>query len=733
MSAHPKIVSWKAYSLALMLWMALSWFGVDHNLNTRVNALIQEKTAANEQSAVNLAQSISLTLNNLHSIPTLVARDGGVLSALSRFSINTPPSKSAAETQKKVWSDDPHLKTVDSYLGLVATSMNVDVAYIINEQGDCVASSNVGKPDSFVGTNYSNREYFQEAMAGNKGYQYAMGKKTNIPGLFFSAPAILEGRVVGVVVAKINLPALTHLVNQANSFITDEYGVIILARDQKLEMRSVPDAVIAGLSKEERIARYKLGDFPVLSINPWHGRWDALHRFDDEKQPLVLTDKLLEEDGIKVYAFTPIPEVIEFTKERLQLFLLFSIFGAITLQLIRARLILLRTRKQTEKQLKESEQRLLNMLNISPIGVRISSGQGRKVAFYNPRYAELIKNPDAMGDDPRRYYVRGEDYDEILNGLEHGTVVMNRRIQLNIPDGSTVWTLASYMPMQFNGENAVLAWFYDITPLKLTEEALHQAKLEAEAKGEKLQVLLESNKDDLDVANNIISHIMRSEGLKNPQIRYFQRPATQFSGDIIAAATDENGDLRIMLADVTGHGLQAALFLLPISRVFYSMVKRGFRTGEIAKEMNQTMREIAVTGRFIAAAVAHIKRDGSSIEIWNGGIPTAFHIRENGELHKFHSDHLPLGIIKTDKFDVTTEVFNSQAGAFLLCSDGLAEAESVSGEPFGDERLEAIVRTSKPDELFENILSSLETHLGGGVAHDDLSIVLVHSSTQHMN
>jgi len=45
---------------------------------------------------------------------------------------------------------------------------------------------------------------------------------------------------------------------------------------------------------------------------------------------------------------------------------------------------------------------------------------------------------------------------------------------------------------------------------------------------------------------------------------------------------------------------------LPLSRVFYSMVKRGFMTREIASKMNKTMREIAVTGRFIATAVAHI-------------------------------------------------------------------------------------------------------------------------------
>jgi serine phosphatase RsbU (regulator of sigma subunit) len=254
-------------------------------------------------------------------------------------------------------------------------------------------------------------------------------------------------------------------------------------------------------------------------------------------------------------------------------------------------------------------------------------------------------------------------------------------------------------------------------------------KREVERKNQELRVLHESEMDDLAVANNIMSHIMRSDGLSDPQIRYFQRPARQFSGDIIAAARDGNGDLRIMLADVTGHGLQAALYLLPVSRVFYSMVKRGFMTGDIAREMNQTMREIAVTGRFIAAAVAHITRDGSSIEIWNGGIPSAIYIQKNGELHKFPSQHLPLGVVNAKAFDAATEIYHAGlAGALLLCSDGLTEAENASGEPFGETRFETLIRSSPPEELFDNIISALETHLGGGIAHDDLSIVLAQCS-----
>lgn len=255
----------------------------------------------------------------------------------------------------------------------------------------------------------------------------------------------------------------------------------------------------------------------------------------------------------------------------------------------------------------------------------------------------------------------------------------------------------------------------------LVRGALEQ---ELEHKNQELLALHENDMEDMAVASNILSHIMRSDGLRDPQIRYFQRPTQQFGGDFIAAARDDNGDLRILLADVAGHGLQAALFLLPIFRVFHTMVKKGLPTCEIVAELNQTMREIAVPGRFIAAAVAHIARERSSVEIWNGGIPTAVYLQKNGEMHKFRSRHLPLGILDTDAFETTTEIFRVPKGMLLLGSDGLIEAENASGEPFGEARLETLLRASTPDKFFDNILSALETHLGEGVAHDDVSMVL---------
>ena len=124
----------------------------------------------------------------------------------------------------------------------------------------------------------------------------------------------------------------------------------------------------------------------------------------------------------------------------------------------------------------ENEQRLLDILNVSPIAVRIAVRQGREVVFYNPRYADMIKNIHTTGDDPSKYYVHLADYEAVLAEMAFGNTVINRQIELVIPDGSTVWTLASYMPMTYKGEAAVLGWFYDITERMETEELLLKQK-----------------------------------------------------------------------------------------------------------------------------------------------------------------------------------------------------------------------------------------------------------------
>jgi two-component system, sensor histidine kinase and response regulator len=555
-----RLLTWRVWIIAFLLWLSVSLFVTDLMLKTHINTLIKDKSAAISLQSANIAKSIASNLEDLHGIPTLVARDAGVLSALSRFGSDAP----ASTGQQRNWSKDAKLKALDGYLSLVGATMREDVVFVMNAAGDCIAASNAEQPESFVGTNYANRTYFREAMQGNKGYQYAMGKKTNIPGLFFSAPIILEGRNIGVVAAKINLSSLLHLIDQADAFIADEYGVITLSSNAGLEMRMLPDAAIAGLSSAERIARYKRDTFPLLSISPWPGNLGLLH-FDKETQPLVLNDITLPEKGTKVYVYKHIPEIIELSQDRLKIFLLLGLGGAGVFLLIRMRIILLSTRKQNDHQLKESEQRLLRILNLSPIAVRIALKSDQKVVFFNPRYADMIKNQSALGDNPKRYYVKDTDYQEILNELALGNAIINRQIELHIPDGSTVWVLASYMPILYQDAEANLGWFYDISNLKRTEAALQQARRDAEAASMAKSEFLANMSHEIRTPMNAIlgmAEILSETGLSADQKKYvgiFQNAGNsllELINDILDMSKVEAGQLEL---DNTDFSLEQAL------------------------------------------------------------------------------------------------------------------------------------------------------------------------------
>ncbi len=130
------------------------------------------------------------------------------------------------------------------------------------------------------------------------------------------------------------------------------------------------------------------------------------------------------------------------------------------------------------QQLRDNEQLLMDILQASPIAVRIAVDGGQKVLFANHSYEQLlgVSSGKALGVDPKLFYAHEEDYLEVLGKLSAGERIKDVQIELTIPGRGTRWTLATYVMFEFGGESAVLAWFYDITPLKLAEQALQSSE-----------------------------------------------------------------------------------------------------------------------------------------------------------------------------------------------------------------------------------------------------------------
>lgn len=265
MKNSPYKIVWVTALLAI-LGGASSYFIAHGYYRTRINELVAQETQNAQGDADDLADSIRRNLHYLSGIPDMLSHLIRVNKAVARFGADTAPSPLPFEEKKKRWTKDPAFNDLSRYLAIVQASLNADLIYVIDAAGDSMAGSNWDTPGTTIGTNYAERDFFKKNKAGQRGIQYAVGKTTHIAGLYFSSPVIINGKFMGAVVAKVDVPRLSFLTKLTDAFVTDRNGVIILAHDQPMEMKVLPDGALHNLPQRDIINYYQRGDFQALEI-----------------------------------------------------------------------------------------------------------------------------------------------------------------------------------------------------------------------------------------------------------------------------------------------------------------------------------------------------------------------------------------------------------------------------------------------------------------------------------
>ncbi len=230
---------------------------------------------------------------------------------------------------------------------------------------------------------------------------------------------------------------------------------------------------------------------------------------------------------------------------------------------------------------------------------------------------------------------------------------------------------------------------------------------------------------EISLAKNVMDKIIGLSNIDQNALRHWIMPAQHFSGDIIAATKTHSNKLYAFIADVAGHGLQAALMVLPISQIFYTMAETGCSIVSIAEELNYRVHQQIHTGGFVAATFIIIDTFSGTIEVWNGGNPPLIIMNHQGEiLHSWKSIHLPLGILNKEAFNAKTEIHTVKSDAQLfICSDGLLEAQGEDNKFFGPKKMISVLRKEPPEHRFTALVDAVKKHLGNQLAHDDISLV----------
>lgn len=314
-------------------WIAAAWGLADRYVDWQLNQLLRETETKLVQDMADIATGIERNLAIFHGVPAVIGRDATVrrsLAAALDADFKASPDPAARRTE---WQQQPLLAELNA--SLVRSVRNIralSVLWVIDPVGDCIASSNSQARESFVGINFADREYFKAAMEGWHGRQFAVGRATGIPGLYFSSPVEDGGKIVGTVAGKIDMPYLASWVNQANAFVTDVYGVIVLAQNPRMQMRALPSATVGRLSPKERADRYRREEIETIAITSWGDpAVPDLYRLEGSDVPFLVRSHALPTEDLTVTVLQAVPEVASRGADVRKYFALFAVLGTLSL------------------------------------------------------------------------------------------------------------------------------------------------------------------------------------------------------------------------------------------------------------------------------------------------------------------------------------------------------------------------------------------------------------------
>ncbi|MBI3222538.1 MAG: fused response regulator/phosphatase [Nitrosomonadales bacterium] len=253
--------------------------------------------------------------------------------------------------------------------------------------------------------------------------------------------------------------------------------------------------------------------------------------------------------------------------------------------------------------------------------------------------------------------------------------------------------------------------------ISVLERSLSEANAE-------LSVYHEASERDLDMARELMERVMTGSSMQVRGIESWVQPTTNLSGDMVITQRYLADRDYMLCADAMGHGLPAALPLMPLAQVFAAMTQKGFTVSAIAREMNVRLRNLLPVGNFVAVTLLSVDRANRVMELWNGGSPDALLLDAGGNVvRRLKSRHPAIGVLNANEFDASTETLQWNGESWLMChTDGLTDASNAQGEEFGMARVLASLQGGDP---FQSLRRAVTGHLDGHAAHDDISLVAV--------
>lgn len=345
-----------------LLWSASIYRFENAAFERRAASVIELEQKRANAVAQSVVADLQRSLRNMQGIPYVLANQALLLDGV-RGAAQVPIDQETPDKRKlriRQQNAQEPWRRLNLALYNARNHLNFDFAYVLDRNGDCLAASDFQSSESLIGNNYSERHYFKAALNGESGYQFALGKTSRTPGLYFSAPVFDGERIVAVTVAKIDIARLAQDIDLSGIFLIDENGVVILAQDGRQVMKANQASRVFDLPPEKRKSLYGRDEFSLLDIKPWHdSRFPVLKQIDGESKPSVLGRFQLNEKPLEVMSALALPEIDVLESEKNRTLLISGVAGCGVITII-AFILLYFLESNVTKQVLQTQRRKLS-------------------------------------------------------------------------------------------------------------------------------------------------------------------------------------------------------------------------------------------------------------------------------------------------------------------------------------------------------------------------------------
>ena len=237
---------------------------------------------------------------------------------------------------------------------------------------------------------------------------------------------------------------------------------------------------------------------------------------------------------------------------------------------------------------------------------------------------------------------------------------------------------------------------------------------------------------ELEIGRRIQEELLPRGRLRAPfaEVGGVSIPAREVGGDFFNYFPLSDREVAILVGDVSGKGVPAALLMASLQATIRARLALERDLARLVDALDREMASEEPLAPYYTLFLGVLEGDTGCLRYVNAGHNTQFVVRRDGGAERLHSTGRPPGLYPGGGYEEGRVNMRDEDGLFLF-TDGLVESEDEGGEPFGMDRLEALLKVQRTQELgalLARVDAAVREHRGPADAADDATMVALRFS-----